>query len=402
MDKIKNISINDYDYNLPEHRIAKYPLEDRAKCKLLLYEKGKIKSHIFSDLPKLLAPNTLLIRNNTKVIRARIYMQKETGACIEIFCLEPKSPQQYERSLTSNNSCSWHCMIGNSRKWKVGELKREIKTKAGDTILFKVEKTSEDNILNFSWNNSHYTFAEILEYIGILPIPPYLNRDTEELDIKEYQTIYAQHKGSVAAPTAGLHFTEDIFKAIKLKGISISDITLHVGAGTFLPVKSSNIGDHIMHKELCIIDVQTIKEILKKKGAIIAIGTTSVRTLESLYFLGKNHLDEISLDQIPIVEQWEPYEYEYKDDTTSILEELVRKLESLGLDRVIFSTQLLIAKEYKFHIISGIITNFHQPKSTLLLLVSAIVGNDWKTVYNYALENNYRFLSYGDTSLLMI
>ena len=390
MNEPKQIEIENYDYPLPDERIARYPLEDRAACRLLVYRSGEISSSQFRQITDFIPEHSLLIRNNTRVIRARIHVQKPSGAQIEIMCLEPANPAQYERALSATSGCSWHCLVGNARRWKEGPLETLVTLPAEpDPILFRIERGEGDEI-HFSWNSDRCTFGELLSVVGILPIPPYLHRETEESDKTNYQTVYAQCDGSVAAPTAGLHFTPELFESLKAKGVSLGEITLHVGAGTFMPVKTTKIGDHRMHQEVCRVE-----------RSIVA--TTSVRTLESLYLLALNHVDELGQEgHLPFVAQWEPYETDYPEASMpQVMSALLRKMDSLALEEVAFSTALLIAPGYTFRVVEGMVTNFHQPKSTLLLMISAFLGEDWKRIYDYALSHDYRFLSYGDGSLLL-
>ncbi|WP_235266288.1 S-adenosylmethionine:tRNA ribosyltransferase-isomerase [Porphyromonas gingivicanis] len=403
--EIESISMKEYDYLLPDEAIARYPLEDRSSCQLLHYNRGNLSTHLFSEIASLLPTNSLLIRNNTRVIRARIYLHKSTGAQIELLCLEPVSPSQYECSLTATESCVWRCMVGNARKWKEGALEREVCFKGENSFTFRAERIEKD-LIRFSWDNPSFSFGHILEQVGILPIPPYLNRATEERDNRDYQTVYAVNKGSVAAPTAGLHFTDREFEQIAQRGIPVADVTLHVGAGTFLPVKSDSIAEHSMHQELCIVERATIEQLLDHTDQIIAIGTTSVRTLESLYYVALNHLDELTTSaegaSLPVVDQWEPYTTPDSEETTrDLLQRLLFRMQELELSSVVFATTLLIIPGYRFHIVKGLVTNFHQPKSTLLLMIAALLGENWKAMYDYALAHNYRFLSYGDASLLL-
>ncbi|MFV0420087.1 MAG: tRNA preQ1(34) S-adenosylmethionine ribosyltransferase-isomerase QueA [Dysgonomonas sp.] len=399
----KNIRIEDYNYDLPDSRIAKYPLPERDSSKLLVYKNGEIEDAGFKDLKDYLPENSLLIFNNTKVIQARLHFQKATGAQIEIFCLEPHSPNDYLLNFQQTQRCSWVCLIGNLKKWKEGDLTKDIEIKGQHIIITarRIQQAGDSHVIVFEWNKSEYTFSELLEAIGELPIPPYLNRDTEENDKQTYQTVYSKIDGSVAAPTAGLHFTEDVLDSLKKKGIETTEVTLHVGAGTFRPVKSEQIKDHIMHSEFISVRKDVIEQILKYEGAILAVGTTSVRTLESLYYIGLKLSDKASADLN--VSQWEAYEasgdkLSVKDSLSNIL----AYLDALGLDTLVAHTQIIIAPGYEFKIVKGIVTNFHQPQSTLLLLVSAFVGNrDWIKIYKHAIDGGYRFLSYGDSSLLL-
>lgn len=405
--------IETYNYDLSDERIAKYPLAERDSSKLLVYKNGEISESVFSNISEILPDNCLLVCNNTRVIHARIVFHKSTGARIEVFCLEPIGPSDYVLSLSSTTGCEWICLVGNLKKWKKGKLTQPVEM-GGETVLFSAEKISTEgntHRIRFSWDNDRVAFSEILESIGELPIPPYLNRDTEESDEETYQTVYSRIEGSVAAPTAGLHFTDAVFASLKKKNIEVEELTLHVGAGTFQPVKTDDVSEHVMHTETIIVPLKTIKHIRKKSGNIIAVGTTSVRTLESLYYVGSS----LSLRDFPLkgengaqepvvlkVGQWEPYTLpENPISANEALQNIIDYLEENGLDTLHAETQILIKPGFQFRIINGMITNFHQPKSTLLLLVSAFVGDNWKNIYNFALENNFRFLSYGDSSVLM-
>ncbi len=397
---IKSIEIQDYDYELKEERIAKYPLEERDQSKLLCYKEGQIDSHKFLDLVNLIPQGAMLIRNNSKVIHARLLFQKVTGARVEIFCLEPLNPNSYELILSSKESCLWTCMLGNAHRWHEEQiLEREIDAEGG-RVKLSAQRIAKNQV-KFFWDNSNYSFGELLELMGVLPIPPYLNRETEERDKFCYQTVYAQAEGSVAAPTAGLHFTPKVFSLLEDASCTVLDVTLHVGAGTFRPVKSEQIGDHEMHRELIEISDVTIKALRTKLECIIAVGTTSVRTLESLYWfalmLSKNMIKEQELNTIP---QWIAYEESPSLSSVEAIDLILNYMARQHLSKLIFSTEILIVPSYKFQIVKGIITNFHQPHSTLLLLIAAFIGDDWRTVYNYALDHDYRFLSYGDSSLL--
>ena len=401
---IKEIRIEDFDYPLPDERIAKYPLTERDHSNLLHWQNGKIEQLHFYDLPDTLTRNDLLVYNNTKVIQARLHFQKETGAIIEIFCLEPHSPADYNLVFQENKSCVWKCLVGNSKKWKEGALKQTMYIK---DILFQLEATrieSENegmsHLVRFEWDNEDILFSDILAHFGELPIPPYLNRATEEKDKETYQTVYSKIDGSVAAPTAGLHFTMDVLRRLALNGIREDEITLHVGAGTFQPVKSEEIGGHPMHREIISIGKSTIEDLIASKGHIVAVGTTSVRTLESLYYLGcRIALNPDNPDLM--VEQWEPYENNYTLTTQEALQNIIDYLNHNHLSALNAATRIMIVPSFQFRIVNKIITNFHQPKSTLLLLISAFVGIDhWRKIYDFAMENGFRFLSYGDSSLL--
>jgi len=399
----KEIRIEDYNYDLPDSRIAKYPLAKRDSSKLLVYKNGKISDFVFSDLYKCLPADSLLVFNNTKVIQARLHFKKTTGAQIEIFCLEPHIPHDYLLNFQQTRSCSWVCLIGNLKKWKEGELTKEIPL-GKEFVTIKARRGlphGDAHIVEFEWDNPAVTFSEILEVLGKLPIPPYLNRDSEEQDKQTYQTVYSKIDGSVAAPTAGLHFTPEVFRSLEDKGIKTAEITLHVGAGTFRPVKSEQIKDHLMHSEFISVKREFIEQLLNYKGTVIAVGTTSVRTLESLYYLGM--LLEKEKNPAMHVSQWQPYDKTGNFITKEkALSNLIDYLHSHKLNTLIADTQIIIAPGYKFKIVGGIVTNFHQPQSTLLLLVSAFLRNNkWKSIYTHALENDYRFLSYGDSSLLL-
>lgn len=400
--KPQDIKINDFDYDLPDNKIAKYPLNKRDDSKLLVYNKEKITDSNFINIDGFLPQDGLMIFNNTKVIHARLKFNKATGAAIEIFCLEPYAPSDYLHNLQATTGCTWKCMIGNAKKWKEGNLTKTICVDNKEITLSAqnlVEKG--DNIIEFKWNNSDYSFAELLDIIGELPIPPYLNRNTEQSDNERYQTLYSKIEGSVAAPTAGLHFSDNVFEKIRNKGIKIDEVTLHVGAGTFKPVKSDTIKEHEMHSEFISITRDTIQNLLTHKGKIIAVGTTSVRTLESLYYIGYLISKDKDLKEFNI-NQWLPYQIKEKDISKE--ESLQYILNYLDVNKqliLVANTQIMIVPGYKFKIVDAIITNFHQPKSTLLLLVSAFVNGNWKTIYNHALNHEYRFLSYGDSSLLL-
>lgn len=397
----RQIQIKDFNYNLPDERIAKYPLEKRDSSKLLVYRSGEIIDSTFSSLTDFLPSDSMLVFNNTKVIQARMFFQKETGAKIEIFCLDPNTPHDYALIFQQTEHCSWNCLVGNAKKWKEGKLSKTIEI-GQQTINITAEKLAhehESNIVKFEWDNPNFTFSDILEAGGELPIPPYLNRATEEKDKETYQTLYSKIKGSVAAPTAGLHFTEDVFNSLEKRGITRQEVTLHVGAGTFKPVKSEVIAGHEMHTEFIAVHRETIESLLNHKGKIIAVGTTSVRTLESLYFLGSKLAENDSAEII--VEQWEPYEKEYTLSRHESLSNILTYLDKHRLDILYADTRIIIAPSYEFKVVDGIVTNFHQPQSTLLLLVSAFVDGHWNNIYEHALANDYRFLSYGDSSLLL-
>ena len=396
-----NTNISEFTYTLPEDKIAKKPIAVRHSSKLLVYNKGSIIDESFSNCPNYVPTNTLLIFNNTKVIHARIIMQKSTGARIEIFCLEPYSPKNYEEIFLKKQTCSWKCIIGNAKKWKDGFLSSTFSIQ-GKQITFtasKIDQIDDTSIIEFSWNDS-FTFSEILDEIGKIPIPPYLNRESEEIDNLQYQTIYAKHEGSVAAPTAGLHFTDSVLQKFENKQIQTSQVTLHVGAGTFKPVKTDTYTAHIMHHEYFIVTKDLIQKINEGNKVITAVGTTSVRTLESLYWLGVK-LVQNSNSSIEELSQWEPYELPQDISLQESFSKLLEYIETKNLKDIKAYTQIMIVPGYTFRVVTSMFTNFHQPQSTLLLLISAFIGENWKTVYEHALHNDYRFLSYGDSSLLI-
>lgn len=400
----RNIHISDYDYPLEDSRIAKYPLKERDSSQLLVYRSGEISDKVFKDIPSFIPQDSLMVFNNTKVIHARLRFQKETGARIELFCLEPSNPQDYLSSFQQTEKCSWICLVGNSKKWKDGALSLEIEI-AGKVINLQAErlgKVRDASEIQFSWNDSSVTFAEILDAIGELPIPPYLNRETEESDLETYQTVYSKIIGSVAAPTAGLHFTPSVLNELQKKGVELEEVTLHVGAGTFKPVQAEEIGGHAMHAELISVKREVIERLLANKDKkVIAVGTTSVRTLESLFYIGVVLTENKQLDDI-LVPQWIPYDNKLKLSKEESLKVILAYLDENGLDTLVAHTAIIIAPGYEFKIVDGIVTNFHQPKSTLLLLVSAFVkDNNWEKIYKHALTHDYRFLSYGDSSLLL-
>ena len=394
---VKQINISDYNYELPDERIAKFPLEKRDSSKLLTYISGSVETNVFSSLPEILPANSCLVFNNTRVIQARLEFFKSTGSRIEIFCLEPQEPSSYELSLSSTQSCVWKCMVGNLKKWKAEVLKKEVGT---DNLILEAERLETNgntSFIKFSWNNG-VSFAEVLDLLGELPIPPYLNRKTQESDKTTYQTVYSKVKGSVAAPTAGLHFTPEVISALHGKGIKTMELTLHVGAGTFQPVKAEEIGGHAMHAEKIEVSKDFIENIIENLGNIVAVGTTSVRTLESLYYLGVQlHSGDTKL----LVNQWEPYENKSELPPKESLQAILNYMEQTQSNILYATTQIMIVPGYKFNIVNILITNFHQPKSTLLLLLAAFIGDKWRELYKYALENDYRFLSYGDSSVLM-
>lgn len=398
------IKIQDYSYTLPDERIAKYPLEKRDASKLLIYRGNGIAEDIFSSLPSFLPENSLMVFNNTKVVPARLLFRKETGAVIEIFCLEPVEPNDYALSFASTGGCCWNVVIGNARKWKSGDInficgeddKEAFALNLRAELLHKGDNNG--SVVRFKWDGG-LSFSEVLDICGRIPIPPYLNRDTEALDYERYQTLYAQIKGSVAAPTAGLHFTDAVLEGLSGKGIDREQVCLHVGAGTFVPVKSEYIADHKMHTEPFEVTKSFLLKLkeLKDGQKVISVGTTSTRTLESLYFLGVQCIE----NGAPVaVRQWEPYEKEYSYTLKESVGALLDYMERKGLDKLVARTGIIIVPSYKFRVVDVLVTNFHQPQSTLLLLISAFIGENWKNVYKYAMDNGFRFLSYGDSSLL--
>ncbi|HET6557545.1 MAG TPA: S-adenosylmethionine:tRNA ribosyltransferase-isomerase [Prolixibacteraceae bacterium] len=404
-EKVTGISINDFAYELPDDKIAKYPLAERDESKLLVWRNGRILDERFKQLPHHLPSNSLLVFNNTKVIRARLHFLKETGARIEIFCLDPVNPSDYQIAFQTTRTCVWKCMIGNQKKWKGETLKKliYIDDTAVELSAEQIDYTHNKSLIRFSWNNPNYEFSRIIEAAGSLPIPPYLNRETELSDLERYQTVYSKIKGSVAAPTAGLHFTDKVFDHLKQEGHELAELTLHVGAGTFQPVKSETISGHEMHAENFYIRRDFLQKLLNHDGKVIAVGTTSVRTLESIYWLGVQAINNknINVEELKI-SQWEAYENANarisKNEAIKALIELLDKSKS---DFLSASTQIIIAPGYQFRITDGLITNFHQPQSTLLLLISAYLGDQWKAIYEHALSNGYRFLSYGDSNLYL-
>ncbi len=393
----------DYDYPLPEERIAKYPLANRTDSKLLHFRNGVIEEHKFPSIASLLPEGTLLVFNNTKVIRARIIMHKSSGARLEIFCLEPHSPADYERAFAVRNECEWSCIVGNLKKWKEGELSIDFESDGGEALRLTadmVERGSREHIIRFKWAGDH-TFGEMLEMLGRIPIPPYLCRESESIDEARYQTVYSKFEGSVAAPTAGLHFSQELIETMRGRGIDTEEVTLHVGAGTFLPVKAENAADHPMHTEHFEITRSTLERLRQHAGRITAVGTTSVRTLESLSALAYRIVTEGDPRCDRVVGQWELYDIPADFKGADVFDQLIAYMDRESITRLKASTQIMITPlGYRFRVVRSIVTNFHQPKSTLLLLVSAYVGEAWHDIYKYALANDFRFLSYGDSSLL--
>ncbi len=398
----RTIDINEYDYTLPDGRIAKFPLAERSASKLLVYRNGTITESRFSNLGSLLPAGTMLVFNNTKVVRARIIMHKPSGARIEVFCLEPHTPADYERAFAVKGECVWSCIVGNLKKWKEGPLRIDFDCAGAPCRLeaFRIATSGREQTVRFVWN-ADLTFGQLLELLGRIPIPPYLNRESEEIDNTRYQTVYSRFEGSVAAPTAGLHFTSELIHSMKDAGFEFGEVTLHVGAGTFLPVKEQNAAHHPMHTEHFEITLATVERLRLNMGRIAAVGTTSVRTLETLAALGWRIHTGLAPDCAP-VGQWELYDIPVSYSGTEALDDLAAYMRERGLERLKASTQIMITPlGYRFRIVKYIITNFHQPRSTLLLLVAAYVGGDWHRIYDYALEHDFRFLSYGDSSLLM-
>ena len=397
---IPSINIEDFSYDLPEERIAKYPLPRRDASKLLLYKDGKCSDYVFSSIPSLLPQGALMVFNDTKVVPARLFFKRDSGAHIEIFCLEPVSPAEYNVAFATTESCSWKCVIGNAKRCKPGEiLTLAASSPETDGIIPTATLISRDGqtgTVEFRWQGG-VSFAAVLDMCGRIPIPPYLNRDTESIDLERYQTAYARIRGSVAAPTAGLHFTPETLAEIKSRGIETATVCLHVGAGTFLPVKSQDVAQHIMHREPFVVKKDLLERLAKRDKPVVAVGTTSVRTLESLYYAGVSCLENGKPSDVG---QWDPYIKEYPYGTDEALGALVAYLERNGLDELKLGTRIIIVPGFRFRIVDTLVTNFHQPQSTLLLLISAFVDGDWQTIYNHALGSGYRFLSYGDSSLL--
>jgi S-adenosylmethionine:tRNA ribosyltransferase-isomerase len=404
-----DIRIDEYNYLLPDERIAKFPLLQRDLSRLLVYRNGHISESVFNRLPDLLPAASLVVFNNTRVIRARLLFYNDTSARIEVFCLAPEEPRDYVINFQSRRQCRWTCMAGNLKRWKTGRLQRTL-TIDGTNVTITAERlpsSEQTQSILFRWETSEedreFTFADILEAAGQIPIPPDLHRDAQPSDLQTYQTVYSRIDGSVAAPTAGLHFTPEVLDELDRRGFTRREVTLHVGAGTFKPVKTATIGDHEMHTEYIAVDRPLLRQLITHKGHVTAVGTTSVRTLESLYHIGL--LLALNPDATPetlTVKQWQPY-----DDTLptisaeEALQNVLNYLDRRNLDQLIASTQIFIVPGYRFRIVNNMITNFHQPESTLLLLIAAFIGDDWRKVYDYALRHNFRFLSYGDSSLFI-
>ena len=398
---IPEIRIEDFTYDLPDDRIAKYPLEERDHSKLLHYSDGKPIEKRFSDIPEILPKGAMMVFNDTKVVPARLHFQRATGAHIEIFCLEPVMPEEYVTMFAQKERCRWKCIVGNVKRWKGDVL--SLYNPCGDPSISEmgleatlVERSGETSIIEFTWKNSA-EFSKVLEICGSVPIPPYLNRDTEAVDLERYQTLYARYRGSVAAPTAGLHFTQKILDRIDGNGITRETVCLHVGAGTFLPVKSSLVAEHAMHREPFVVTLDFIMKLRMHLGKVVAVGTTSVRTLESLYYIGVSCIEKGAPEDVC---QWDPYMREYDYSLEDSLDALIAYLRSNSLSELKAGTRIIIVPGFRFRVVDVLVTNFHQPQSTLLLLISAFVGGDWKNIYDYALGHDFRFLSYGDSSVL--
>jgi len=398
---IPEIRIEEYNYHLPEERIARYPLPERDGSKLLIYKDADVSHTSFKNITDLVPEESLMIFNDTKVVPARLHFQRETGAHIEIFCLEPVLPEEYVSMFAVTDRCRWRCIVGNVKRWKNDTLslynpKDETSVSEVGLRADLIERDGETSIVEFSWKDGS-PFSRVLEVAGSVPIPPYLNRDTEDIDLERYQTLYARYRGSVAAPTAGLHFTEDVLDRLRKHNIDTETVCLHVGAGTFLPVKSSLVSEHNMHREPFVVSLELLQKLITRKGKVTAVGTTSVRTLESLYYVGVKCIE----DGMPSdVEQWEPYNRDYPYSLEDSLNAIVSYLRDNDLTELKIGTRIIIVPGYRFRIVDVLVTNFHQPQSTLLLLISAFVGGDWKRIYDHALGNGFRFLSYGDSSIL--
>ena len=398
---VPDIRIEDFNYPLPDERIAKYPLKERDGSKLLIYKDGKPQESTFKNISEYIPEDSMMVFNDTKVVPARLHFQRESGAHIEIFCLEPVLPEEYVTMFAVTDRCRWKCIVGNVKRWKNDTL--NLYNPLEDTDIADmalkadlVERCGETSIVEFSWANGA-PFSRVLEICGSIPIPPYLNRDTESIDLERYQTLYARYRGSVAAPTAGLHFTERVLDNIRKRGINTETVCLHVGAGTFLPVKSSLVSEHTMHREPFVVSLELIQKLISLKGKLIAVGTTSVRTLESLYYVGVKCIE----NGVPgDVAQWDPYVREYEYSLSDSLNAIEKYLIENDLKELKVGTEIIIVPGFTFRVVDVLVTNFHQPQSTLLLLISAFVGGDWKAIYDFALENDFRFLSYGDSSLL--
>ncbi len=398
---LPDIRIEDFTYELPDDRIAKYPLKYRDSSQLLSYKDGNIDKRSFSGISELIPDDSLMIFNDTKVVPARLHFQRPTGAHIEIFCLEPVQPEEYVSMFAVTGSCRWKCIVGNIKRWKNDTLTlynpmadRRIEEMGLKADL--IERVGETSVIEFSWDIDA-PFSQVLEVCGTVPIPPYLNRNTEDVDLERYQTLYARYRGSVAAPTAGLHFTENVLESIRNKGVVTDTVCLHVGAGTFLPVKSSLVAEHTMHREPFVVTLELLERLIERKGKVVAVGTTSVRTLESLYYAGVSCIENGRPEDVG---QWVPYSREYDYPTDEALKAIIGYLKDNGLKELKIGTRIIIVPGFRFRLVDILVTNFHQPQSTLLLLISAFVDGDWRRIYDYALANDFRFLSYGDSSIL--
>lgn len=405
MSSPKQLNILDFSFVLPDEKIAKFPLDNRDESKLLIYKNATISDSVFKQIDTYLPENSLVVFNNTRVVHARLLFNRLTGAQIEIFCIEPLHHLDYQQAFVSKQTSTWKCMVGNAKKWKEDWLEKQVETPLGDVILkaTKKENTGELTVVEFTWNNNDLAFAEVLHYAGILPLPPYLNRKTEAADEERYQTVYAKVAGSVAAPTAGLHFTPAVFEQLKQKQITVDEVTLHVGAGTFKPVKTEALVDHEMHEETLYVELSTLKNIatcLSAKNTLVVVGTTSMRTLESLFWHGVKILLNKAAKEVEI-KQWDAYELDAGEITSyQAITAIIHSMEKNNEYVLVGSTQIILAPGYQFRLVDALITNFHQPENTLILLIAAFVGKDWRVIYEHALANNYRFLSYGDSSLL--
>lgn len=398
---LPDIRIEDFTYELPDDRIAKYPLKYRDSSQLLSYKDGNIDKRSFSGISELIPDDSLMIFNDTKVVPARLHFQRPTGAHIEIFCLEPVQPEEYVSMFAVTGSCRWKCIVGNIKRWKNDTLTlynlmadRRIEEMGLKADL--IERVGETSVIEFSWDIDA-PFSQVLEVCGTVPIPPYLNRNTEDVDLERYQTLYARYRGSVAAPTAGLHFTENVLDSIREKGVVTDTVCLHVGAGTFLPVKSSLVAEHTMHREPFVVTLELLERLVERKGKVVAVGTTSVRTLESLYYAGVSCIEKGRPEDVG---QWDPYSREYDYPTDEALKAIIGYLKDNGLKELKIGTRIIIVPGFRFRLVDILVTNFHQPQSTLLLLISAFVDGDWRRIYDFALANDFRFLSYGDSSIL--
>lgn len=398
---VPDIRIEDYNYPLPDERIAKYPLKERDGSKLLIYKDGVPQESAFRNISEYIPEDSLMVFNDTKVVPARLHFQRESGAHIEIFCLEPVFPEEYVTMFAVTDRCRWKCIVGNVKRWKNDTLNLYNPLDDNDIAAMSlkadlVERCGETSVVEFSWANGA-PFSRVLEICGSIPIPPYLNRDTESIDLERYQTLYARFRGSVAAPTAGLHFTEPVLEAIRSKNVTTNTVCLHVGAGTFLPVKSDNVADHTMHREPFVVTLDFIERLRSRSGKVVAVGTTSVRTLESLYYVGVKCIESGAPSD---VQQWDPYTTDPKYSLEESLDALIAYLKANGKAELQIGTRIIIVPGYDFKVVDVLVTNFHQPQSTLLLLISAFVGGDWRNIYDFALSRDFRFLSYGDSSIL--